>query len=148
MLFVRILVLALWLAGCAGPLLSETKFIDPGVHDVQREFALPGAVDLDRAQAAVIAVYARLMLSVEALSTKDGPQFRLINGKMVNLSSADGLNYADCGERQEVKKRQTGVTWRAGPFWKWYALQRLRLQRARWRSTYCCFGLRMVLCCG
>ena len=94
--------------GCGGPLFyetTETKFTDPEVYDVQREFDLPGAVDLDTAQAAVVAVYARLMLPIEEFQTKDGPQFRLINGKKVNLSPENGLKYADCGERQEVKKR-------------------------------------------
>ena len=103
-----ILVLAAWLAGCGGPVVPEVKFIftDPGAHDVQREFVLPRDVDLDGAYTAVVAVYARLMVSIEESQTKDGPQFRLINGKMVNMSVADGLNYADCGERQEVKMRE------------------------------------------
>lgn len=94
----RWFVLAVWLAGCTGPAI---KFTGPGAHDVQREFVLPRDMDLDTAHTAVIAVYARLMVSVEESQTKEGPRFRLINGKRVNMSVAEGLNYVDCGERQE-----------------------------------------------
>ena len=103
-----ILILALWSAGCVARVITETTtFTASGAHDVEREFVLPGAVDLDSAQAAVVAVYARLMLPIEKSESKDGSRFRLINSKMVNLSNKDGLTYADCGEKEVEKWRET-----------------------------------------
>ena len=51
------------------------------------------------AQAAVVAVYARLMLDVNQLKTKDGPHFRLINAQDVRLSTEQVGEYADCGSK-------------------------------------------------
>lgn len=91
----RVIVLAA-LFGCGPPPFQQTIRTPPSEHDVKREFVL--AADLDAAHAAVIAVYARLMLPVDQLETKDGPNFRLINAKTIALTERDKReDYADCG---------------------------------------------------
>lgn len=90
----RLIFLAAALFACGPrPLPPERSLWPPIEHDVKREFAL--AADLDAAHAAVIAVYARLMLPVDQLETKDGPQFRLINAQTIDLKGQG--DYADCG---------------------------------------------------
>lgn len=89
-----LIFLAALLFACAPPPLPPQRSLwPPSEHDVKREFAF--AADLDAAHAAVIAVYARLMLPVDQLETKDGPRFRLINAQTLALTGQE--DYADCG---------------------------------------------------
>lgn len=100
--------------GCSTPTYPYSRQLAPPQEtNPQNEFVLPFGID--DVQAAVVSVYARLMLPVEALSTKDGANFRLINSNSVPLSHDLKKSLADCG-REEVSEYKKG--WRRGSDYK------------------------------
>lgn len=92
-----LLLLSILAWGCSASLIPQSYERSPAQYEVQREWTLPYV--LDDVHTAVVAVYARMMLPVEQMTTKDGPSFRLINAQRLAVSADQAREYADCGVR-------------------------------------------------